>query len=167
MELIVKVGGQDRRVEIHRNERGYELELDGQVHHLDAVTAGARVRSLVADGVQHEVVVRPRRDGGYWVSTGGTVTAAEVVDPLTHLAQKSRGGSGDGGKRQVRAYMPGRVVAVLVEVGATVVAGQGVVVLEAMKMENEIASERGGVVAKVHVAPGEAVEGGDLLFEIE
>ncbi|HRC87621.1 MAG TPA: acetyl-CoA carboxylase biotin carboxyl carrier protein subunit, partial [Thermoanaerobaculia bacterium] len=75
--------------------------------------------------------------------------------------------SGDGGKRQVRAYMPGRVVAVLVEVGATVVAGQGVVVLEAMKMENEIASERGGVVAKVHVAPGEAVEGGDLLFEIE
>ena len=64
------------------------------------------------------------------------------------------------------AYMPGRVVAVLVEEGDEVAAGQGVVVLEAMKMENEIRAEVAGKVIKLHVRPGQSVEGGDLLFEI-
>ncbi len=62
--------------------------------------------------------------------------------------------------------MPGRVVALLVDEGDEVEPGQGVVVLEAMKMENEIAAEHGGVVTKVHVEPGQAVEGGDPLFEL-
>ena len=62
--------------------------------------------------------------------------------------------------------MPGRVVAVLVEAGAPVDAGQGVVVLEAMKMENEIQAESAGVVSRILVEPGQAVEGGDPLFEI-
>jgi biotin carboxyl carrier protein len=63
--------------------------------------------------------------------------------------------------------MPGRVVAVLAEEGARVEAGQGVVVLEAMKMENEIRAERAGTLARLHVRPGQAVEGGDPLFEVE
>ena len=62
--------------------------------------------------------------------------------------------------------MPGRVVAVLVEEGHQVEVGQGVVVLEAMKMENEIRAEVAGKVTKLHVRPGQSVEGGDLLFEI-
>ena len=63
--------------------------------------------------------------------------------------------------------MPGRVVAVLVGEGEPVRAGQGVVVLEAMKMQNEIQAEHDGVVKRVCVEPGQAVEGGDLLFELE
>jgi biotin carboxyl carrier protein len=63
--------------------------------------------------------------------------------------------------------MPGRVVAVLVEPGAEVRRGQGVVVLEAMKMENEIQAESDGVVRTLHVEPGQAVEGGDPLFDLE
>jgi biotin carboxyl carrier protein len=58
-------------------------------------------------------------------------------------------------------------VAVLVEEGGRVEIGQGIVVLEAMKMENEIRCEVAGVVAKLHVRPGQSVEGGDLLFEID
>jgi biotin carboxyl carrier protein len=62
--------------------------------------------------------------------------------------------------------MPGRVVAVLVAEGASVTPGQGLVVLEAMKMQNEIQAERPGTVKKIFVSPGQAVEGGDPLFEI-
>ena len=69
-------------------------------------------------------------------------------------------------ERLSTAYMPGRVVAVLVEQGKHVEVGQGIVVLEAMKMENEIRAEVAGVVTKLHVKPGQSVEGGDLLFEI-
>ena len=64
------------------------------------------------------------------------------------------------------AQMPGRVVAVLVEEGEAVAAGQGLVVLEAMKMENEIQAEAAGVVTKILVEAGQAVEGGDPLFEV-
>jgi len=63
--------------------------------------------------------------------------------------------------------MPGRVVVIMVEEGDTVAAGQGLVVLEAMKMENEIQAESAGIVRRVHVTAGQAVEGGDLLFDIE
>jgi biotin carboxyl carrier protein len=63
--------------------------------------------------------------------------------------------------------MPGRVAAVLVEAGAQVAAGTGIVVLEAMKMQNEIQAERAGVVRQIFVEPGQAVDGGDPLFELE
>jgi biotin carboxyl carrier protein len=78
----------------------------------------------------------------------------------------ARPGAG-GGSPEVRAAMPGKVVAVLVEVGATVEAGQGLLVIEAMKMENEIGAPRDGRVAKVHVAPGQPVEPGEILVTLE
>ena len=62
--------------------------------------------------------------------------------------------------------MPGRVVEILVQEGEEVTAGQGVLVLEAMKMENEIRAEHDGTITKIHVQPGQAVEGGDPLFEM-
>jgi biotin carboxyl carrier protein len=63
--------------------------------------------------------------------------------------------------------MPGKVVAVLVEVGAAVERGQGLLVIEAMKMENEIAAPRAGTVAELRVRPGQAVEQGELLARID
>ena len=89
-----------------------------------------------------------------------------VADPLTHLAAQAAGGKGGRRQQKVTAYMPGRVVAVLVEEGQEVQAGQGVVVLEAMKMENEIRAESDGTIRQVFVTPGQNVEGGDPLFEL-
>ena len=63
--------------------------------------------------------------------------------------------------------MPGRVVAILAEVGAPVIAGQGIIVLEAMKMQNEILAEADGTIKAIYVQSGQAVEGGDPLFELE
>ena len=67
----------------------------------------------------------------------------------------------------MRAYMPGRVVSVLVEEGAAVEPGQPLMVLEAMKMQNEIVAEHRGVVKKIHVAAGDSVDSGAPLFELE
>jgi biotin carboxyl carrier protein len=88
---------------------------------------------------------------------------AEVTDPLTHLARQGAARGGTRRREQVTAYMPGRVVAVLVAEGAAVRAGEGVLVLEAMKMQNEIRTARGGLVMRVAVEAGKAVEGGTLL----
>ena len=98
------------------------------------------------------------RDGGGPVS---------VTDPLTHLAAQTRGGGGAKRRQKITAYMPGRVVALLVEEGQAVTTGQGVVVLEAMKMQNEIRAEHDGTITRIHVQTGQAVEGGDPLFEMD
>ena len=99
-------------------------------------------------------------------SRHGTVTVS-VTDPLTHLAAQTRGGKGAKRQLRVAAYMPGRVVAVLVQEGDAVTTGQGIIVLEAMKMENEIRAEHDGTIAKLFVQAGQAVDAGNPLFELE
>jgi len=168
VELIVRQGEREVTVRIERDGDRYRVTV-GETEH----TVGAsRLRdrgglwSLIVDGTQHEVAVRRDRGERYAVSTARASYAVEVTDPLTHLARAAHGAAAGGGAESVTAYMPGRVVALLVEEGEEVEAGQGVVVLEAMKMENEIAAERAGKIGKIHVTAGQAVEGGDPLFEL-
>lgn len=178
MELIVLQGEREEKVTVRRTdgaEGAYEVRVGERVYRVDARStrpaAGAYLLSLRIDGGRHhEVAVH--RDGGagnsrYQVSVGALAETVEVVDPLTHLARVAHAGAGRAGAERVTAYMPGRVVEVLVEEGAEVEAGQGVVVLEAMKMENEIQAEHAGTIRKLHVEAGQTVEGGDPLFEIE
>jgi len=90
------------------------------------------------------------------------------VQLLDDRAMRARGrAGGDSSQRELRAVMPGKVVAVLVEVGTAVEVGQGVLVIEAMKMENEIAAPRSGTVQEIKVQPGQAVEAGELLAVID
>jgi biotin carboxyl carrier protein len=168
MELVVRAGEREERVSVDRDGDGgrYRVRVGATEHLVDAVAVGSALRSLLLAGEQHEVAVRAERDGRYVITAGGLQLTVEVADPLTHLARQAGGEPGPAGARLVTAYMPGRVVGVLVEEGATVEAGQGLVVLEAMKMQNEIQAERSGTVRRVFVAPGQAVEGGDPLFEI-
>ncbi len=167
MELIVTVGGRTERVRVERREGRLEVWVGTRRHEVDHAAVAAHEWSLVADGEQHEVAVLPRGPGLWWVSSRRGGQLAEVTDPLTHQARQGAGARGTRRRGQVTAYMPGRVVAVLVGEGDAVRAGQGVLVLEAMKMQNEIQAEHDGVVKRVLVAAGEAVEGGDVLFEME
>ena len=166
MDLIVRQGDREEKVRVRRDGEGYEVAIGDRVYHVDEAALQNGARSLRIDGAQHEVSVR--RHGESWVvaSRQGAVPV-DVVDPLTHLAHQTRGGKGGRRQKRVDAYMPGRVVAVLVEEGSEVAAGQGIVVLEAMKMENEIRSEHEGTVTKIHVQPGQAVDTGSPLFELE
>ncbi|HEX2465221.1 MAG TPA: biotin/lipoyl-containing protein [Thermoanaerobaculia bacterium] len=166
MELVILDGTAERRVSIERIGSAFAVSVDGRRFVVDRAAIGERLRSLVVDGHQFEVSAQSAGDGRYRISALGKETTVEVRDPLRHLAMGSGADEASDGKRAVTAYMPGRVVAVLVEEGHQVEVGQGVVVLEAMKMENEIRAEVAGKVTKLHVRPGQSVEGGDLLFEI-
>lgn len=166
MDLIVRHGEREERVKIRQDGDGFEVKVGDRTYHVDAVSARAGLRSLRIDGTQHEVAVRPHQDD-YWVSAASGSGPVSVTDPLTHLAAQSHGGKGGRRQQRVNAYMPGRVVSILVEEGQAVTAGQGIVVLEAMKMQNEIQAEHDGTVTKIHVQNGQAVEGGTPLFDLE
>jgi biotin carboxyl carrier protein len=167
MDLIVRQLDREERVRVRRNGDLYEVTLGDRAYQVDAAVARPGVYSLRIDGTQHEVAVHRQAEGAYRVSTRRGSAFVEVADPLTHLATQTRGGK-DGRRRQtVKAYMPGRVVTLLIQEGQEVVTGQGILVLEAMKMENEIRAEHDGTVTQIHVQPGQAVESGNPLFELE
>ncbi len=166
-------GGREEEIVVERDGSGYRVTVGDRDYRVDAAAVVDGVMSLRIDGAQSEIAVSPLPGPGgggdrYRVSAGGgaVATELEVLDPLTHLARQAHAKAGGPARRQVTAYMPGRVAAILVAEGADVAAGQGVVVLEAMKMENEIQAEHAGTVRRILVEPGQAVEGGDPLFEI-
>lgn len=166
MDLIIRQGEREERVKIRQDGDGYEITVGDRTYQVDAATARAGLRSLRIDGSQHEVAVRLQQDD-YWVSISSGSGPVSVTDPLTHLASQTRGGKGGRRQKRVNAYMPGRVVAIHVEEGQAVTAGQGILVLEAMKMQNEIQAEHDGTVTKIHVQSGQAVDGGNPLFDLE
>jgi biotin carboxyl carrier protein len=166
VELIVLRNGEEHRVEIELGDQGSVVRIGERTYLVDRVPTSGTVRSLVIEGRQFEVSVRPNSGGRYQVGLPGAIEEVEVLDPLTYLAEKGGAREATRGPRTVTAYMPGRVVALLVEEGQEVESGEGLVVLEAMKMENDIRAETAGVVSTVLVTEGQTVEGGDPLFEI-
>ncbi len=167
MQLVARVGGKSERLSVERHHGVYVVEIAGRRHEVDTRALGPWVLSLLVGGESHEAAVFRLRDGVYSVDWRGRSFVVELVDPLTHLAEVSRGDAGKLGKKIVKAYMPGRVVELRVQCGDPVEVGQAMVVLEAMKMQNEIQAEQAGVVSRIFVAAGEAVEGGDPLLEID
>jgi biotin carboxyl carrier protein len=170
LELRVRIGERVETVTVEPvDEHRFRVRMGDREMEVDARRIGG-FDSLIVDGRQFELALteRERRAGAslFRVDDGRESREVEVLEPLAFLARESGGAAAGGGASVVRAYMPGRVVQVLAPVGTAVDAGQGVLVLEAMKMENEIQAESSGVVAQVFVEPGQAVEGGDPLFEV-
>jgi pyruvate carboxylase subunit B len=161
----VRIG--DATFDIVESEDG-SLTLNGRSVEVMSAPAGPHTTHLLVDGQSH-VVTLERLDGGRFTATiGGHVVEGSVKSPRDLLLE--RYGMTNGAEttdRTVRAPMPGLVVRVLVEAGVVVEAGQGVIVLEAMKMENVLKSPSAGVVSTVHVAGGTAVGKNELLLEID
>jgi len=164
VELIV--GNQRARIE-RAGDGGYEIAIGERSYLVDAARLRDDLYSLRIGGIQHEVAVRRRDGGSYQVSGPHGAAVVEVADPLAYLAAQSAGAKGNRRRQRVTAYMPGRVVALLAAEGQAVTAGQGILVLEAMKMQNEIRAEHDGTVTRILVAAGQSVDGGDPLFELE
>jgi acetyl/propionyl-CoA carboxylase alpha subunit len=142
----------------------WRIAIDGREHVVDSRQTGPGIFSLLIDHAAVELGVTSRGDE-FQVVVGGRAHRLRLLDERA-LRRRERTTAGDGAK-DIRAAMPGKVVAVLVEPGAAVERGQGILVLEAMKMENEIAAPRAGTVAEIRVKPGQAVEAGELLARIE
>jgi biotin carboxyl carrier protein len=166
MRYFVTIGGRTVEVDLE----GPEPTVEGRTVSADMRTLpGTPVRHLLVDGRSVPVVLRPGPRRGEWdVRIEGRHYEAEVVDERTRAINEMTGGSRAArGPKPVRAPMPGLVVRVEVEAGETVAPGQGIVIVEAMKMENELKADGGGVVSRVHVAAGQAVEKGTVLVEFE
>ncbi len=171
MKSYVKIGEREVLVELEDLDRDCcRALIDGREIGIDIARANGLggAMSVLIDGHQVEVFARARANGlgssEVDLIVNGRSLRALVSDPLSRLAREAS--ADDPGRGTVVAYMPGRVVALLVEEGSEVRRGQGVLVLEAMKMENEIVADADGRLARFHVEVGQAVEGGDDLFEV-
>ena len=164
MKYFVRVGAEEVVVEID----GDSVCVDGRVVSAQLTAApGSPLLRLHLDGQRHEVAVAGRVGGSWQLIDGGTVREIEAVDERTrHIRSLAGSGSAELSGGVVKAPMPGLVVRVMVAVGEAVTAGQGLVVLEAMKMENELKAPAAGVVQVVRATPGAAVEKGSVLVEI-
>ncbi len=160
----VSVGGRTFQVEL--DEEG--IRVDGRIVEADlAAVEGTDVRSLLLDGASYRLVVRPEGAGRWNLLVRGRRYRTEVVDERTRAIREMTGAGADPvGPRPIRAPMPGLVVKVEVTEGDRLEEGQGVVIVEAMKMENELRASSAGVVTRVHVAEGEAVEKDQILVEL-
>jgi biotin carboxyl carrier protein len=159
MIFDASVAGRTRRVEVHGSAGRYTLRLDGQLLEVSVADAGNGQRSLLVGSESHELGLE-REPLGYRVVFPRGFVQVE-------LAEATRGAAAPAarahGPARLTAPMPGRVVRVLSPAGSDVVAGQGLLVIEAMKMENELRAPRGGRVTQLLVREGEAVEAGALL----
>ncbi len=126
------------------------------------------VHHLIADGHSHAMLAHASAPGTWDLHIAGRRLTAEVVDERTRaIRAMTRASTGPVGPRPVKAPMPGLVVRIDVVAGDAVRAGQGVLIMEAMKMENELKADVSGVVARVLAQPGQAVEKGAVLIEFE
>ena len=157
-------------------DRTVEVEVDGEHVTVDGtsltaslgIIAGVAVRQLLLDGRGEALGIEGLGTGRWAVTRRGERTEVEVVDERTrHIRSLTGAGDRPRGPAALKAPMPGLVVRVQVKAGQAVAAGAGVVVLEAMKMENELRAPAAGTVRTVRVAPGEAVEKGQVLVEFE
>jgi biotin carboxyl carrier protein len=158
------VGDTTRTVVVMPREGGqYEVTIDGERHFVDARAIGSATLSLLLDGAHHEVHFASKAE--HWtVQASGRTHRLQLFDERARRSGRAAQGPGD---KEIRAIMPGKVVAVLVEIGYAVEQGQGILVIEAMKMENEIKAPRTGTVQEIRVKPGQAVEAGELLAVID
>jgi biotin carboxyl carrier protein len=148
------------------DEGQYEIEIGGETLHVDAVKSGRNIYSVIEEGRQYEVSVDEKGARDFDVLVRGRLFHLEAVDERSRLlAQTSKHAA--SGPQTVLAEMPGKVVLVKARPGESVSEGQGIVVLEAMKMENEIASPIDGIVKEIPVEPGQTVENGAVLFTVE
>ncbi len=164
MRYFVTIAG--RTVEVELTAEG--PRIDGRLVRAEMVAVpGTPVRHLLIDGRSYPLVARPGEGKGAWdILLDGRRFAADAVDERTRAIRAMTARSADAqGPRPVRAPMPGLVSRVQVEPGDAVQPGQGVVIIEAMKMENELKAEAAGVVSRILVAAGQAVEKGAVLVE--
>jgi biotin carboxyl carrier protein len=154
--------GERQRVDLPSTSEGLqEYVVDGSRFPADARVLEPGVISLLVAGRQYRCV----HDGDA-VIVDGRRYPFEVDDPRS-LAGRRGKGTGAAGPRPVKSPMPGRVVRVLVDVGDEVLEHQGVVVIEAMKMQNELKAPKEGRVARITVAIGDAVGSGEVLLVVE
>ncbi|MBI2680495.1 MAG: biotin/lipoyl-binding protein [Candidatus Solibacter usitatus] len=165
MSFNVQIDGRETTLDVRENGAGREFRLgSGEWRRAQVLEVEPGVFSILLDGRSYEARVENAQDGA-GVTIGGRRMRVELQDP--RRANRQSAGRRTDGPLQVAAPMPGKIVRFLVARGDEVVAGQGLVVIEAMKMQNELKAARPGLVAAIPVREGETVSAGAVLVVIE
>lgn len=163
MKFAAKVGDTMHEIVITREDGTYRVTLGGIEHVVDARKLEADFYSILYEGKSYEVSVE-NAGARYFVRHGAHEEIVELADAARSGRERIRARQG---AESVDSVMPGKVVRVLVAAGDSVSADQGLVIVEAMKMENEIRSPRDGRVKSIEVKPGQNVEAGSRLLILE
>ncbi|MBI2816395.1 MAG: acetyl-CoA carboxylase biotin carboxyl carrier protein subunit [Acidobacteria bacterium] len=176
MKYSICINGQERFLELTRNG-GVSCTLDGERFEADVIEVKPGMYSLLINGKSFSVSVAPAVEGGaapsrngdaqeYTVEAGGERYSVVVRDPK-RSARARRAKPTLEGKQNIVSLMPGKIVRLLVSEGQDVQSRQGVIVVEAMKMQNEIKCPMPGKVQKILVRTGQAVNTGEVLLIVE
>mgnify|MGYP002779406079 CR=1 FL=1 len=165
MRYFVTIAGSTVEVDLS----GPHPLVDGGRVDAELITLpGTETRSLRVGGESHTTVVRPGAKRGQWkVAVNGRFLDAEVLDERTRTIREMTGTAEVATARVIAAPMPGLVVRINVQPGDTVRAGQGLIAVEAMKMENELKAPADGIVSRIEVTVGQTVEKGVTLVILE
>jgi biotin carboxyl carrier protein len=167
MKWVVRGQSGAHEVQVERSAGGFQVTMNGDrrtvdLHCLDGLRASVR---FTEDGASFPVTYQRQGRRDWTLAVGEHEFELEVLTPVE--AVENGTGAGGRGPSRIEAPIPGKVVAVQVAVGDEVEPGRPLVVLEAMKMENELLAEQAGRVAAVHVEPGQTVDRGTPLVELE
>jgi biotin carboxyl carrier protein len=164
-KFVATVNGRPETVFVTPDGGRYRVTIGDRTIEVDLRQPAPGLASMLIDGASHVAEIAPA-EGGTLVHVDGHAYVVEVEEFAHHLI-RTRGGSASGGGGQaIKAPLPGKVTHVAVAVGDRVERGATVVVIEAMKMENEFKAAVAGTVADVRVQPGQAVNAGDVLIVI-
>ncbi|MEW6338770.1 MAG: acetyl-CoA carboxylase biotin carboxyl carrier protein subunit [Acidobacteriota bacterium] len=163
MRFWVARDGERVDLSVRRIGARFEVNADGRSHDVELLPVAPGLASLVcADGRSYSLAAQ-RLGAGLWrISLGDREFEVRLRDPLEREIAGREGVA--AGPQEIRAPIPGKVVGIAVAPGDAVRAGQPLLILEAMKMENQIRSEGAGTVQDVLVEPGATVEGGQILL---
>jgi biotin carboxyl carrier protein len=153
-------------VDLEKDGASYKVSLDGKPVDADVILAGPNAVSVILGGAVFEIHIAPSLDGTHTLQIGPHEFQADVRDPRAWHGRK-QGALEAEGRQQIIAPMAGKVIRLLVTVGDEVEAGQGLMVVEAMKMQNEIRSPKKGKVERLHAREGQAVNAGDVLAWVD
>jgi len=168
MQYEVEIGGRLLHVAVTRAGDGFAVTVDGRTRQVDAARIDAHTLSLLVDTVwSKEVSIAADPVGGQLGVHVGATPVTVTLNGRRRWGRKDEGAGTASGPQRLVAPMPGKVVRVLVKSGDPVTVRQPVVVVEAMKMENELRASREGTIAEVHAREGMSVDAGALLIVIQ
>jgi biotin carboxyl carrier protein len=166
MKYEILIANKSRIVELQRDGARWQISLDGAATDADAIEVAPGIFSILLNGESHEIRVAPNADGTLTIQDGPNEFKAEVADPRSWRGRKQDAAEVEG-RQKIVAPMPGKVIRLLVKPGDKVEAGQGILVVEAMKMQNEVKSPKSGTVEKLLAKESQPVNAGDILAWID
>ena len=166
MTYDVIVDGKSHHLELTRGEKTWQCKINDQEMEVDAALTARDVLSVLIGGKAYEIKRERSLQGEVHMVIGSARYAVDVQDPRSLRTRRAIGGA-EAGPQKVKAPMPGKIVRIMVEEKDEVKASQGIIVMEAMKMQNEMKSPKDGNVQKILTAEGSTVNAGDTLAIIE